>query len=305
MTQSSGASTLLDEVRVFDDVVDVVTIVGPDAESYLQGQLSQDVLSLGAGHSAWTLLLNPNGKMAAFGVVSRRSNDRFVLVVDALAGDEVAERLNRFKLRVKADVEVRSNAPATRVCGTLAASLVEHLHSVGDDSSFLVDASWRSWSHFIVVGERPDEFGGSIRTERSLYEGCRICAGLPVWGAELSSNTIAEEAFLVDASVSFTKGCYTGQELVARIDSRGRNVPRRLRLIRAGNSALPAVGNDVLVDGQSVGVLTSVAQFVLPDGSNSVVAMAMLARSVEPPTRGVAITANGAIPLTIEAGWEA
>jgi folate-binding protein YgfZ len=70
---------------------------------------------------------------------------------------------------------------------------------------------------------------GVIRCERDAAEACRIASGIPAMGSELTERTIAAEAGgLVERSVSFAKGCYTGQELVARVDSRGNNVPRRL-----------------------------------------------------------------------------
>lgn len=93
-------------------------------------------------------------------------------------------------------------------------------------------------------------------------ERARILAGFPRMGAELTPATIPAEAgaTLIERSVSFTKGCYTGQELVARIDSRGGNVPRPVRLLVAERGSAPLeVGADVLSDGDVVGVVTSAA----------------------------------------------
>src|SRR5690606_7561419 len=72
-------------------------------------------------------------------------------------------------------------------------------------------------------------------------EALRIECGVPAMGAELTDATIPAEAgqWLIDASVSFSKGCYTGQELVARIDSRGGNVPRPVRGLRLGQDDVP------------------------------------------------------------------
>ena len=93
-------------------------------------------------------------------------------------------------------------------------------------------------------------------------------------GAEIDDRTIPAELgqSIIDRAVSFTKGCYTGQELVARIESRGGHVPRHLRLIRLAEVA--PVGAAVEVDGKSVGALTSVAGDV---------ALAFVGRAVEPP----------------------
>ena len=74
-------------------------------------------------------------------------------------------------------------------------------------------------------------------------------------GAELTEDTIPAESGVVDRSVSFTKGCYTGQELVARIDSRGGNVPKRLRLVVGGAALTP--GASVMVADDEVGTVTS------------------------------------------------
>jgi folate-binding protein YgfZ len=111
---------------------------------------------------------------------------------------------------------------------------------------------------------------GATPVDAAAYEAVRVEAGFPRHGDELDDRTIPAEAGLVEASVSFTKGCYTGQELVARIDSRGSNVPRRLRgLLLSG----PVEGGARLVDlaaagepqapgsaGKEVGRLTSVAR---------------------------------------------
>ncbi len=85
----------------------------------------------------------------------------------------------------------------------------------------------------------------------------RILAGMPRMGAELTDDTIPGEAGqrLIGLSVSFTKGCYTGQELVARIDSRGGNVPKPIRVLVADGPI--AVGDEVTIDGTAVGAVTS------------------------------------------------
>jgi folate-binding protein YgfZ len=77
-------------------------------------------------------------------------------------------------------------------------------------------------------------------------------------GTELTDDTIPGEAgaWVIDASVSFTKGCYTGQELVARIDSRGNNVPHPIRLLKLEGDA--SLGDEITVDGAAVGTITSI-----------------------------------------------
>jgi folate-binding protein YgfZ len=107
--------------------------------------------------------------------------------------------------------------------------------------------------------------------------------------AELTDKTIPAEAgqWVVDASVSFTKGCFTGQELVARIDSRGGNVPRHLRgvVLAVAGATLPPAGAVVTVDDAEVGTITSAAHSPL---LRAPVALAYVSRAVDPTEEGVA-----------------
>ncbi|MBV9410038.1 MAG: hypothetical protein JO148_00465, partial [Acidimicrobiia bacterium] len=84
---------------------DFVRVAGPDAVSFLQGQLSQDVEPLGAGASTLSFLLQPQGKVDALLRVTREADDAFVLDTDAGWGERTIERLNRFKLRIKCEVQ--------------------------------------------------------------------------------------------------------------------------------------------------------------------------------------------------------
>ncbi len=95
---------------------------------------------------------------------------------------------------------------------------------------------WNGWTGVDLLGpgdvvlepEAADLPAGVVACGAEAVEACRIASGIPAMGAELTNKTIAAEAGFVERTVSFTKGCYTGQELVARIDSRGSNVARRL-----------------------------------------------------------------------------
>ena len=109
------------------------------------------------------------------------------------------------------------------------------------------------------------------------FEAWRIEQGLPLQPFDLDDSTIPQEAFLEQDAVSFTKGCFIGQELVCRIDSRG-HVNRFLRTFSQIDGGWPPVGAEVVVDGKVVGALTSVAPTELPTG-----ALGYVRREVEPP----------------------
>ncbi len=215
---------------------DVLAVRGPDADAYLQGQLSQDVTALAVGASADTLLLEPDGKLSALLRVTRTDGQGFVLDVDSGYGEAVAARLRRFLLRSKVELEHlawRDLSLRGAGVGEAAAGL---LTALAERGVLALPYEWNGWTGVDLLGPEdvvlaPDAAAlphGVTACSEEAVEACRIVSGVPAMGTELTNKTIAAEAGLVARTVSFTKGCYTGQELVARIDSRGSNVARRL-----------------------------------------------------------------------------
>ncbi|MGH9226854.1 MAG: YgfZ/GcvT domain-containing protein [Acidimicrobiales bacterium] len=266
---------------------DFVAVHGPDAVKFLQGQLSQQV-EIGVGESAFALILQPQGKLAAFLRVLREADDRYVLETDAGYGDVVAERLNKFKLRIKADVE-----PLAWKCLAIRGPKA---HDVVPGPAMVAD--WPGLPGADLVGEDPQVPDGVRLCELDAYESVRIEAGIPVMGRELDESTIPAEAGIVERSVSWTKGCYTGQELVARIDSRGGNVPRRLRGVVVAENVLPPPGARVLVGEKDVGRLTSVGESL---DRRAPVALAYVGRAVEPPADVTVAWDGGTASARVEA----
>jgi folate-binding protein YgfZ len=243
---------------------DVVRVSGPDAVEFLQGQCSQDVAALPVGQSAWSWVLQPQGKVDALARATRESGDVIVLDTDGGYGEALLARLARFKLRVKADLEVlRWRCLAVR----------------GPDAKQIgggVDATWPGLPGVDVLGQDPPVPDGIAIVSHAAYEAVRIEAGVPAMGAELTERTIPAETGIVDRTVSFTKGCFTGQELVARIDSRGGHVPRHLRGLALVDVA--PIGAAIEVNGKVAGSLTSVAP--RPGGA---VGLAYIGRDVTLP----------------------
>ncbi|CAN5149017.1 folate-binding protein YgfZ [soil metagenome] len=251
---------------------DLLTVSGPEAIEWLQGQLSQDVVAMATGAVAWTFVLGPQGKVDGWGRVQRISDDAVRIDVDPGAGEPWAARLQRFKLRTKADIELRTDVDVVAVRGARLDGDVAcgWAGSVGGD---LIEPPAE------LVADLLD--GGAIEIDEPAYEALRIRAGIPRWGAELDADTIPATAgqWVIDASVSFTKGCFTGQELVARIDSRGGKVPRRLAAVLT-SGAPPAPGTVVNAGGSPAGSITSSAPDAVTGGA---VALALVARSVDIP----------------------
>lgn len=186
---------------------DSVVVAGPDAGSYLQSQVSQELRDLEVGQARWSFVLEPTGRIDVLARIVRVGEEEYRLDTDAGFGDVLAARIDRFKIRVRAETTA---IPAQR-----SASGVD--------------------------------------------EEARIRAGWPKMGAEIvPGETIPGQTGITTLAVNFTKGCYPGQELVERMDSRAATAPTTLRRLHVDHGAAPG---DPIVDGSgaTVGSLTSVA----------------------------------------------
>jgi folate-binding protein YgfZ len=235
---------------------DVVRVAGPDAVSFLQGQLSQDVAALAEGSSALSFVLQPTGKVDALVRASRLGTDEMLLDTDGGFGDAVVARLRRFKLRVKADIDP---IPGWRCLRIPSAASTGPTRSASGAAGLDLPTGWPTLPGEDRLGPDPEVPSGIQLCALEAYEPVRILAGVLHLGAELTERTIPAEAGIVDLTVSFTKGCFTGQELVARIDSRGGHVPRHLCRLIAEPGPVPPPGAVIEVDGRPAGEVTSAA----------------------------------------------
>jgi folate-binding protein YgfZ len=253
-----------------------VEVVGADAATYLHSQLSNDIQSLSVGHSRYSFVLDPSGKIVALVRVSRLRDDVFLLDTDSVSGlsDVLLARLNKFKIRV--DV----NFTATTRSGVAIRSLNDRPISdstrevLAGSSNLVVEAWWGDGRAIDVLsvpnGEVLDvgRIGADIDASRDSSESfdeARVRTGWPAMGSEiLPGETLVAATGLAGIAVNFTKGCYPGQELVERMDSRGSRAPRTLR--RIGTDELHdaigqpiRAGESIVIDGSEVGTVTSMA----------------------------------------------
>ncbi|MDK1019464.1 MAG: hypothetical protein QGD89_08695 [Actinomycetota bacterium] len=246
---------------------DVVMVSGVDAGEYLQTQLTQDVLALDPGASAWSFLLGPKSEIVALLRVTRSESDTFLLDVEPGWGDTVRNRIDGllFRMDVSFDqgcwpgIAWRGGSPDAvdaPIFATTPWQGVEGVDSVGPD---------------VAVPE------GVALVSREALDEMRIRAGWPAMGSDLESSIRPAMTGLVDRTISFDKGCYTGQEFVARVHYRGAEPPKRLvRIANEGGASLP-VGAPIVVAGDEVGTVTS---------SGIGVALGYLKRGIETPTSG-------------------
>lgn len=264
----------------------VVVAEGPDTATFLHGQLSQDITALEVGQSAWSFLLQPQGKVDAWLRVSRVGGDQFVLDVDAGFGDAVLTRLRRFLLRTKCELSsvdwqfVAVRGPESGGLDVVA-TIVE-------------DPGWPDVDGADLLGSQVLDLQGVDACSLDAYEVLRVRNGIPRMGAELDESTIPAATGLVERSVSFTKGCYVGQELVARVDSRGNNVPRTLE--RLSSTGTIDVGAALQQGGVQVGVVTSV---VTDPRDNVSYALGYIGRAADHDAPLLALVEGSEIPVEL------
>jgi folate-binding protein YgfZ len=211
-----------------------VQIVGPDAADFLERMLSNEVASLEPGREGrQALLLTPKSRIVAPLRLVREGPETFLLITETDLAETVASTLLRSRFAARCDIEVK------RYLG--------YLH-VGDDpgegvvnSDYGLEA-WESWSE-----EERDA------ADSAELEALRIEAGTPAWGKELDETVLPAEAGLHETHVSFTKGCYPGQEPIARLHHRG-HPNRRLRVLEVAD-AKPS--DEIVLGDKVVGRVTS------------------------------------------------
>lgn len=290
-----GVRALLDTSGAVFTVRDVINAVGPDTLKFLQSQLSQDLNPLAVGRSTWSFLLQPTGKLVGFMRVTRTADDAFRLDADPGAGAVIAAALKRFLIRTKCTLDLVESAPVWSVRGAQTVGAVLPHEAV---------PAFPSMPGFDVFAESAPSDVPQVAEACLNY--ARISSGTPMYPYELNESTIPNATGLVGLAVSFAKGCYVGQELVERIDSRGAQTPRVLRRLVfdavSDRDAVALVGGaDVFHDGTVRGVLTSAAaepsSDVLP--MTRVVALGYVHRDTEP---GSAVRVGDAVGVVSALG---
>jgi folate-binding protein YgfZ len=274
----------------------MVVVRGTDATSFLQSIVSQDLAPVAVGETVASLLLHPQGKLdVAFRATRRASGDdgdEWWLDTEPHVAERLAAGLSRFRIRVKVDIVDRS--PATAMASVVGAE------RTAPSDLVVTGTAWGERPGTDLVG--PADVvaawiaGSGLRVgSPAELEVLRIEAGIPRHGIDVDDSTIPQEAFLERDAVSFTKGCFIGQELVCRIDSRG-HVNRFLRRLAIAGEIVPPHGADVLHDRRAVGTVTSA---VAVPGEGRVVALAMIRREVDPPAEVTVTVAGHEVPATL------
>jgi folate-binding protein YgfZ len=195
-------------------------VAGPDATDYLQRMVSNDVEALAMGDACDALLLTAKARVIAPLRIVRRAADDFLLSTEPELGEKVRAELVRMRFAAKAEIEPEQHE------------------------------AWLVLGGEEVLDERPpgEEAGAED------FERWRIESGIPRWGREIDERVLPAEAGLDETHISFSKGCYPGQEPIARQRYRGK-VNRKLRVLDIEGEVEP--GTELFLEGKTVGRITS------------------------------------------------
>ena len=293
-----------------------VRLSGPDRVSFLNGLVTQDVADLKPGQWTYGLFLNPKGKVVGDATVYALP-DAFLMDLLAEESERVLDHIQKHLISDDVTVEPLTGAADIALHGPAAASLLRRV--IGDtgpprfgeflslplnrkrsmivaSSDFLrlpgfrfisdtdsLDTVWRALTAF--GGPTP---GGATPIGREAWNTLRIEAGRPLVGVDMDENTIALEARM-ESAISYTKGCYEGQEVIARATYQG-HMNRHFVGFRAEGDTVPARGDRVLIDGMAVGNATSAAY---SPTLRSVIAMGYVRRPNDAPGTRVVIETDG------------
>lgn len=279
-----------------------MTFSGGKAAESLNGLVTNDVLSLTAGQGQYAAALTPKGKVIADVRIFARE-DGILVDTNAAAGPGWSAMIRKFvnpRLAKYQDVTAQTGdiglfgANASHIARTALGSAlpepVPYAHvtvTVGDAALLVARVPDFGIDGYDIIG--PREALDALRTKlieagatddgAEVLDVGRIEAGRAVWGVDMDDSMLAQEVDLDRLqAISFTKGCYTGQETVARVHFRG-HVNRLLRGLRFSDATVPPTGTPLTdADGKEVGVMKSGA--LIPGGG--AIALGIVRREIEP-----------------------
>ena len=268
-----------------------LTVSGPDAHEYLQGQVTNDVAALAPGAGCYAAMLNPKGRILADMRVMSLTPEELWLDVEAAASETVLRELRMYKIGRRVDV-AEADRTVLSVIGPRAwdalaeagvvsgsAPAPEHSWVHGRDGAVVVATD--TGYDLLVPPAACDSLlqalqnAGVEQVSSEAVEVLRIERGRPRHGIDMSDENLPGEAGIVERAVSFTKGCYVGQEPVARMFHKG-HPNRHLRILVL--DAPVEAGTTVTAAAKDVGRITSAG--VSP--VHGPIALAILRREVTP-----------------------
>ena len=293
------------------DTQGVIAVSGIDRLSWLHLLLSQNLKNLSAGESAEALLLDPQGRIEQVIKVIDDGETTW-LMVDKSHTEALLTWLQKMVFRMKVEITDRSAQFAT-VGATTASPEISFLSNdhpliwkdqwpgvVAGGYRYSTRAVDYTWFEHLVEGAKLDQLlAGKVLAGTMAADGLRVAAGRPKAINEVDEKSLPHELDLLSTAVHLSKGCYRGQESVAKVHNLG-HPPRRLTFLHLDGSehALPDVGDEIRVLGEEKtrGKITSVAQHF----DMGPIALAVISRSVPEDAALEVVGKHGSIAATQE-----
>jgi folate-binding protein YgfZ len=293
------------------DTQGVIAVSGIDRLSWLHSLLSQNLKNLSAGESAEALLLDPQGRIEQVIKVIDDGETTW-LMVDKSHTEALLTWLQKMVFRMKVEITDRSAQFAT-VGATTASPEISFLSNdhpliwkdqwpgvVAGGYRYSTRAVDYTWFEHLVEGAKLDQLlAGKVLAGTMAADGLRVAAGRPKAIHEVDEKSLPHELDLLSTAVHLSKGCYRGQESVAKVHNLG-HPPRRLTFLHLDGSehALPDVGDEIRVLGEEKtrGKITSVAQHF----DMGPIALAVISRSVPEDAALEVVGKHGSIAATQE-----
>ena len=236
---------------------------GADRHTFLQGMISNDVMALAPGEVCHAALLDSTGHIMADLYVHAFPN-ALIVETDMACLPTLSETLNKFL--IMEDVMLSDVSDRWTVLSLLGAGAAHLADLPGERHALSIPLGLGFDLWIPAAGSEVVWAGltaaGAVPLDKDSAEALRVEAGIPAWGRELSPSILLPEAGMDDA-VSYTKGCYVGQEIVARLHARGHTNRALRRVLLAEDAPVPPVGATVHVPedgpepGREIGRITS------------------------------------------------
>ena len=289
----------------------IISVSGIDRLSWLHSLLSQNLKNLSAGDSAEALLLDPQGRIEQV-IKIIDDGETSWLMVDEPNTQALLAWLEKMVFRMKVEISNQSKAFAT-------VGAVKHqvdLASVSNQHALVWKDQWpgvvagghryskrsvnHSWfEHLVRVEDLDKALAGKTLAGTMAADGLRVAAGRPKAANEVDDKTLPHELDLLATAVHLSKGCYRGQESVAKVHNLG-HPPRRLTFLHLDGSehALPDIDDEIRVSGEDKirGRVTTVAQHF----DMGPIALAVISRSVTEEAELEVVGKHGVIAATQE-----
>ncbi len=256
-----------------------IEITGNDRRTFLHNFCTNDVKSLASGSSCEAFITNIKGRVLGHVFVFASETS---LWLDTVAGQDEAliAHLDRYIITEDVQLVSRTDELAVWMVSGPGSAGVRSVVDCDADGLQVRPADWLGQPGFQCVvgrGRAADVSGrlteaGVLRASEATFEALRIEALLPVYGRDVSEDNLAQEVARTQQAISFNKGCYLGQEPIARIDAMG-HVNRELCGLKLASVPVPVVGSAVLAGASEVGQVTS---SVLSPGSGLPVVLGYL-----------------------------